>query len=131
MNNISLFAVIAGASLLLSSCDTFVAPHGYENHHHGYGNRGYRSGIHSVRCDHAGVPIYGYENGRPVYGNTQVGRPVHALNQLYAGCYVPSWGRSSTHAYPHGVRFSSNPPRLYDNSNIEAGDAAPRYARYY
>lgn len=133
MNNIYQFALLAGSSLLLASCDTLIGPHGYGNHHHGYGHQSYgnHGGSHSGRCDNAGVPIYGYENGRPVYGYTQVGRPVHALNQLYAGCYVPSWGRASSHAYPHGVRFSTNPPRLYDNSNIEAGDAAPGYGRYY
>lgn len=127
MNNIFKSALFAGAAVLLASCDTLIGPYGYgydNGHNHGYHHN---TSVHSGRYDNAGVAIYGYENGRPVYGYTQVGRPVHAVNQLYSGCYVPSWGRSSAHAYPYGVHFSTNPPRLYDNSNIEAGDAAPRY----
>lgn len=125
MKKIYKSALFVGAAVLLASCDTLIGPYGYNNgYHHGYQPD---SIVHSSRYDNAGVAIYGYENGRPVYGYTQVGRPVHAVNQLYSGCYVPSWGRSSAQAYPYGVHFSSTPPRLYDNSNIEAGDAAPRY----
>lgn len=120
-----MLALAAGMMLLSTSCDTIMGPYGYDNGHH----RGYHHNTGSSRYDSAGLAIYGYENGRPIYGYTQVGRPVHAVNQLYSGCYVPSWGRSSAHSYPYGVKFSAHPPRLYDNSNIEAGDAAPRY--YY
>ena len=126
MKNIFTSVIYAGVSILFVSCDTLIGPYGYDNSHHNHGYH-HNTGAPSGRYDNSGVAIYGYENGRPVYGYTQVGRPVHAVNQLYSGCYVPSWGRSSAHTYPYGVNFSANPPRLYDNSNIEAGDSAPRY----
>lgn len=124
MKNSFITAMAAGVLMLLASCETYPGIYSPRPQHPGIPGGGQHHD-----CDNAGVPVYGYEKGRPIYGYTQVGRPVHALNQLYAGCYVPSWG--PRHLYPRGVRFSACPPRLYDNSNIEAGDAAPGYRRYY
>lgn len=124
MKRIYRVSLVVGMLLMCTSCGLHSGLFGYNK---GFGNAG---GHYAGHYDDAGIPIYGHENGRPVYGYTQVGRPVHALNQLYAGCYVPNWGSASSY-YPSGVRFSSRPPRLYHNSNIEAGDSVPGYNRYY
>lgn len=122
MKNICIAVFLAGLALLLNSCGLYYSIIGYNK---GFGDAG---GHFAGHYDDAGIPIYGHENGKPVYGYTQVGRPVHALNQLYAGCYVPNWGTATSY-YPQGVRFSCNPPRLQGSTN--SGDVFPNHGNNF
>lgn len=115
-------AFFAGVALMLNSCGLYYSLTGYNK---GFGDAG---GYYAGHYDDAGTPIYGHEKGLPVYGYTPAGLPVHALNQLYAGCYVPNWGAVSS-LYPQGVRLSSNPPRMLDSSN--SGNPVPHNGNNY
>lgn len=98
---------LATLAFLLGACEVLDYPDHHRHHRHAYDSN-YMSSVHADRYDAYGTAIFGYDGNRPIYGYSQIGRPIYALNQLYADCYVPSWGSLSDN--PAGVRRVSSPP---------------------
>lgn len=110
MNKIPV-AILAGASLALSSC---YVPYGTYGAYGTYGTTVNSSVAWSAASyDANGYPIYGYSYGQPVYGYTDAGVAITTIAALTALCFIPDWGPASWYRgpayHPHGHRHSSPP----------------------
>ncbi len=109
-------ALLAGASLLISSCVYYGPGDGYGTFT--YSTNGYSSSVAwtSASYDANGFPIFGYSYGRPVYGYTEAGVAVFTIAALTALCFVPHWKPAPWYHghwhYPAHIHRCAAPPHF-------------------